>query len=139
VVILPNNDPGSNQILDVIHSLPTDRFRVLPSMRFSYFSELMRHAAVIVGNSSMGVREAPFLGVPSIDIGSRQSNRATASSLWHANAFDSKTILWFLKEHWAQRFPQSTSFGAGDSSRRFVDFLNTIDKCDKPFQKLFIE
>lgn len=139
IVILPNNDPGSNRILDVIHSLPSDRFRVLPSMRFSYFSELMRHAAVIVGNSSMGVREAPFLGVPSIDIGSRQSNRATASSLWQASAFDSETIHQFLKDQWAQRFPQSTSFGEGDSSQRFVDFLDTINDHGKPFQKLFIE
>lgn len=139
VVILPNNDPGSEQILDVVHSLPPDRFRVLPSMRFSYFSELMRHAAVIVGNSSMGVREAPFLGVPSIDIGSRQSNRATAVSLWHSSAFDSKTIQCFLKEQWRQRFPQSNSFGAGDTSQRFVAFLDFIDKHDKPFQKLFIE
>lgn len=139
VVILPNNDPGSDQILEVIHSLPVDRFRVLPSMRFNYFSELMRHAAVIVGNSSMGVREAPFLGVPSIDIGSRQSNRATACSLWHAGAYDSEVIHRFLKEQWARRFPSSTGFGAGDSSQRFVDFLETISNDTKPLQKLFVE
>lgn len=139
VVILPNNDPGSDRILNVIHSLPSNRFRVLPSMRFRYFSELMRHAAVIVGNSSMGVREAPFLGVPSIDIGSRQSNRATASSLWHATAFDQETISQFLKSRWGQRFPKSTNFGIGDSSQRFLAFLDSINADCKPFQKLFIE
>ena len=139
VVILPNNDPGSEQILDVIHSLPVDRFRILPSMRFSYFSELMRNSAAIVGNSSMGVREAPFLGVPSLDIGSRQSNRAIASSLSHASPFDKDAISRFLEKHWARRFPKSTNFGAGDSAHRFLTFLDSIESTNKPFQKLFVE
>ena len=40
VVILPNNDPGASEILHHIDRLPPDRFRVLPSMRFRYFSGL---------------------------------------------------------------------------------------------------
>ena len=35
VVILPNNDPGAEIIFSEIEQLPKDRFRVLPSMRFS--------------------------------------------------------------------------------------------------------
>jgi len=62
VVIAPNNDPGSAAIFAEIDTLPKDRFRVLPSMRFAHFSELMKNAAVMVGNSSAGVREAPFSG-----------------------------------------------------------------------------
>jgi UDP-N-acetylglucosamine 2-epimerase (hydrolysing) len=79
VVILPNNDPGTELILEAINTLPTERFRCIPSMRFSYFSQLLRHASLMVGNSSAGVREAPFLGVPSIDIGTRQNERASAT------------------------------------------------------------
>ena len=45
VVLLPNNDPGSKQIFREIRRLPKDRFRVIPSMRFSYFSELLRNAS----------------------------------------------------------------------------------------------
>src|SRR5207248_1520245 len=51
------------------------RFRVLPSMRFEYFLTLLKHAQVLVGNSSSGVREAPVYGVPSVNIGTRQLNR----------------------------------------------------------------
>ena len=75
VVLLPNNDPGSKQIFSEIRRLPEDRFRVIPSMRFSYFSELLRNASCIIGNSSTGVREAPFLGIPSLNFGSRQHGR----------------------------------------------------------------
>ena len=58
VVIAPNNDPGTEDIFAVLERLPKERFRLIPSMRFNYFSELMKHAAVMVGNSSAGVREA---------------------------------------------------------------------------------
>lgn len=139
VVILPNNDPGSELILSLIRELPKDRFRVIPSMRFAYFSELMRNAQAIIGNSSLGVREAPFLGVPSLDIGTRQLNRGRAPSLLSSDAHDRNTIDRFLSEYWGQRFPRSRNFGSGDSAKSFVELLNRSDFWDLPLQKYFVE
>ncbi len=139
VVILPNNDPGSESILSVIRQLPVDRFRVLPSMRFAYFSELMRNSSAIIGNSSMGVREAPFLGVPSLDIGTRQSNRGAAPSLLRCSAYDRKGIDRFLKDYWSRRFDSSQSFGRGDAARSFVELLGKKDFWERPLQKYFVE
>jgi UDP-N-acetylglucosamine 2-epimerase (hydrolysing) len=139
VVILPNNDPGSQEILAVIHTLPSGRFRVLPSMRFAYFSELMRNAKAIIGNSSMGVREAPFLGVPSLDIGTRQFNRGTAPSLMRCSAFDRQSIDRFLDDFWGRRFDSSQSFGRGDAARSFVELLGQEAFWDRPMQKHFVE
>lgn len=139
VVILPNNDPGSESILSVIRDLPKDRFRVLPSMRFAYFSELMRNAQGIVGNSSMGVREAPFLGVPSLDIGSRQSNRGSSPSLLTCDVYDKDTIDRFFSVLWGHRFPRSQSFGSGDAATCFVELLSRPEFWDRPLQKYFVE
>lgn len=139
VVILPNNDPGSERILAVIRNLPTDQFRVLPSMRFAYFSELMRNAKVIIGNSSMGVREAPFLGVPSLDIGTRQTNRGAAPSLVRCSAFDREGIDRFLRDFWGRRFQRSQSFGSGDAARSFVELLGQSTFWGRPMQKYFVE
>lgn len=139
VVILPNNDPGSERILSVIRSLPEDRFRVLPSMRFAYFSELMRNAKAIIGNSSMGVREAPFLGVPSLDIGTRQSNRGTAPSLLRCSSYDREIIDRFLRDFWGKRFPSSQGFGSGDAAQCFVDLLVRNEFWERPLQKYFVE
>lgn len=139
VVILPNNDPGSEAIQQVIETLPYDQFRVLPSMRFSFFSELMRNACVIIGNSSMGVREAPFLGVPSLDVGTRQFNRGEAPSLWHSTAHDRSTIGRFLTEAWGQRFPRSQNFGTGNAAQRFVELLNDDAFWSHSLQKYFAE
>lgn len=139
VVILPNNDPGSDDILAVIDQLPRARFRVLPSMRFSYFSELMRSASVIIGNSSMGVREAPFLGVPSLDVGTRQANRGGAISLWQADAHDSETIARFLSEAWGRRYERSQGFGNGNAAQRFIELLSQPVFWSQPLQKYFVE
>lgn len=81
VVISPNNDPGSQEIFIELDKLPKSRFRLIPSMRFQYFSELLKNSAIIVGNSSVGVREAPFIGISSLNIGSRQQNRAVNESI----------------------------------------------------------
>lgn len=139
VVILPNNDPGSDDINAVIARLPRDRFRVLPSMRFAYFSELMRNARLIVGNSSAGVREAPFLGVPSLDIGSRQANRACADSVWGCTAFDQEAIAAFLADQWGRRYPRHTGFGTGSAAERFAALLAQPTTWAVPMQKYFVD
>jgi UDP-N-acetylglucosamine 2-epimerase (hydrolysing) len=127
VVIAPNNDPGTDDIFAVIEALPKDRFRLIPSMRFNYFSELMKNAAVMVGNSSAGVREAPFLGLPSLDVGSRQNNRAQADSIFGCSAFDQEKIQLFLTNQWHHRYKVDASFGNGMASDQFVQVLN-VDK-----------
>ena len=60
VVIAPNNDPGSETIFKKINSLPKENFRIIPSMRFNFFSELLKNASLIIGNSSCGVRKSIY-------------------------------------------------------------------------------
>ncbi len=137
VVIAPNNDPGTDGIFAVLDQLPRERFRIIPSMRFNYFSELMKNAAVMVGNSSAGVREAPFLGLPSLDVGTRQTNRAQSASIRSCAAHDSATIGRFLAECWGQRLPMDAAFGGGDAAQRFVGILQNSAFWDQPAQKVF--
>jgi UDP-N-acetylglucosamine 2-epimerase (hydrolysing) len=139
VVIAPNNDPGTDDIFAVIEALPKDRFRLIPSMRFNYFSELMKNAAVMVGNSSAGVREAPFLGLPSLDVGSRQNNRAQADSIICASAFDQRAITDFVQSHWSHQPPPNDDFGNGQSAAQFVAVLQTPDYWLQEQQKSFVE
>ncbi len=137
VVIAPNNDPGSEAIFAVLDRLPKDRFRVLPSMRFAHFSELMKNAACMVGNSSAGVREAPFLGVPSLDVGTRQTNRAEAPSVIACKASDRAVILDFLHHHWGRRAEQHDGFGKGSAAERFVEVLSRPVFWQQGLQKAF--
>ena len=139
VVILPNNDPGSADIFAVLDALPSHQFRKIPSMRFLYFSELLRNAAALIGNSSAGVREAPFLGLPSLDIGTRQNNRSHAPSITHVDASEADTIAEFFASSWGKRFETDDGFGGGDTAQRFLDVLDDADFWSRPMQKSFVD
>jgi len=139
IAICPNNDPGSDAIFSVLDNLPAVQFRVIPSMRFAYFSVLMRNASVIVGNSSLGVREAPFLGVPSLDIGTRQQNRSAAPSITHADAHDDEAIRHFLATQWGERHERWAEFGSGDAGVRFRKILGDAAFWDRSRQKAFYD
>ena len=139
VIIAPNNDPGKEYIFSTISELPKKQFRLIPSMRFLYFSELLRHAKVLVGNSSAGVREAPFLGLPSLDIGTRQNKRHSSASIVQATAFEKSVIKDFLGKNWGEKYPKNTFFGTGDSSERFERILLGEKLWGLPLQKVFFD
>lgn len=83
VVIDPNNDEGCVDVRQQLDRLTGPRFVRLPSMRFEYFVTLMRCAELVLGNSSAGVREAPVLGTPSVNVGTRQRRRSAARSVFN--------------------------------------------------------
>ena len=77
VVINPNNDFGSTFIFEQYKKLKKlKNFKIIQSMRFEYYLTLLKNCRFIVGNSSSGIIEAPYFGVPSINLGNRQKNRS---------------------------------------------------------------
>ncbi len=75
-VVLPNNDLHSDVIREVYQGYETHpNFHFFKSLPFDDFRTLLKEASFLVGNSSCGIKEAPYYGVPSIDIGGRQQNR----------------------------------------------------------------
>ena len=86
LVVYPNNDLGSRLILKAYEALNGNpRFRVIPSLRFEYFLTLLKNSQFIIGNSSAGIREAPYYGIPIINIGTRQQNRAVHADILHVD------------------------------------------------------
>lgn len=124
VVIYPNNDLGSNAILQSYEKLKGHaRFRVFPSLRFEYFLTLLKNAQFIIGNSSAGIREAPYYGLPIINIGTRQQNRSMQADIIHVD-YDEKAIkaaLATISEHKVSG--QTTDFGQGNSAALFLESL----------------
>jgi len=85
VLIAPNADNGRE---DILRGFKAFKFFNKPNCEI--FESLPRHefltklasAKFIIGNSSAGIIEAPALGVPTINVGSRQKGRMMASSIW---------------------------------------------------------
>ncbi len=89
IVVYPNNDLGSEFVFRAYERLENNvRFRIFPSLRFEYFISLLKKAKFLIGNSSAGIHEAPYLGIPTVNIGRRQENRdLTTESIIHCDNF----------------------------------------------------
>ncbi len=142
VVIFPNNDIGTKEILSAYKRLENNpRFKVFPSLRFEYFLRLLKESEFIIGNSSAGVREAPHYNVPTIDIGTRQNNRSKAKTIQNVS-HNHQDILDVIENCDQKRTEDIdiSEFGSGNSDQLFLDLLNSgkiweVD-CQKQFQDL---
>lgn len=139
VVVYPNNDIGSDVIIDAYKRMENNpRFRLFPSMRFEYFITLMRNCDVFIGNSSAGVREAPHFGVPSVNLGSRQRNRADAPSIVNADIEPGGVKEAVTRAGTLPRI-YTSQFGDGRSAERFHDALRSAELWERPVQKFFVD
>lgn len=137
VVVYPNNDLGSRHILNAYKKLEhQDRFRLFPSIRFEYFLTLLKKADAIVGNSSAGIREAPYYGVPTINVGTRQENRAVHSHIINTS-YETEDILNKLQKELKHTAVASQSFGKGNSAGLFIKCLDNPKLWELNNQKQF--
>ncbi len=89
IVISPNNDLGNEAILETYHHFKkTPNFHFVQSFSFSAFYHLLQRADFLIGNSSCGIKEAPYYHTPVIDIGCRQFNRFHHLKLKHFHHID---------------------------------------------------
>ena len=142
IVIYPNNDLGTEEILEEYKRFENNkRFIVFPSLRFEYFLRLLKECCFIIGNSSAGVREAPFYKVPTINLGTRQNNRSIANSITNIS-FNKQEVLSSINkcDKIKPKKIDITEFGEGNSNTLFLTLLNSgkiwdVD-CQKQFQDL---
>lgn len=138
VVIYPNNDLGSSGILKEYEILKKNpRFRVIPSLRFEYFLSLLRESKFIIGNSSAGIREAPYYGKPIINIGTRQKNRSQQEDILHVNYSEQDITAALENVRKIKSSPVQPKFGSGDSASLFLNCLKNGDIWDLDHQKQF--
>lgn len=141
VVIYPNNDEGNGAILDEYEAVlrRSPRIRIFPSLRFEAALVLLRHARVVLGNSSMGVREAPHYGTPTVNVGSRQDGRTQNPHIINVPASrDAISQALRMATGSRERRPVH-EWGRGDSHRRFRRALEWAEIWQTPVQKSFCD
>lgn len=88
IMVYPNVDAGSvdmmQALVDFERNHPDHDKVIIKKFKNIYFNDyiqLLAHASFIIGNSSSGIRESCFFGVPSINIGTRQSSRERGKNI----------------------------------------------------------
>jgi UDP-N-acetylglucosamine 2-epimerase (hydrolysing) len=139
IVIYPNNDEGSELILqEYLDRFPNQaHVRMFPSLRFEAALVLLQHASLVLGNSSMGIREAPYYGTPTINVGPRQDGRTSNPQILHVPP-QRDAILKAIELASSRRNPNPVrEWGQGDSHERFRRQLEREGIWDTPVQKMF--
>ena len=123
----PNVDAGSDGISKGIR-----HFRETHDVPFIYFFKnftpedflrLLIDSKCVVGNSSVSIREASFLGVPAVNIGNRQSGRDRGPNIIDTD-YSTEEILQAIKQHLSNgKYPSADLYGDGKSGQRIADIL----------------
>lgn len=102
----------------------------------AHYFQLLARAACAVGNSSSFIREAGYLGIPAVIVGSRQQGREYGENVLEVAA-DGGAIRRAVQKQIAHgRYPRSTLFGDGGTGKKIAEILATADPS---IQKKFYE
>ena len=137
ILVYPNNDLGSSAIINAYKILQGHRrIRIFPSIRFEYFLSLLKNADFIIGNSSAGIREAPYYGIPTVNIGSRQQNRSLHKHILNTS-YSVPAILSAIEDTEGLEVSKKQAFGSGQSAKQFLESLETEEFWSISHQKQF--
>jgi len=125
----PNSDPGSGQMIEILEEYRSHRHvHIFHSIADIPFVNLLRRASALVGNSSLGFLEAPFLKLPAVNVGRRQSGRHHAANVFFVD-HDRQKIVEAVRsaiedEHVrAQVRACANPFGDGHAAERVATLL----------------
>lgn len=123
----PNVDAGSDGTSNAIRSFrelhAPKNIHFFKNMQPTDFLRLLAGARCLVGNSSVGIRECSYLGVPTVDIGTRQGGRDRGRNVVGAG-YDRQEILAAIRAQAAHgRYPSDPIYGEGNAGERIARLL----------------
>jgi UDP-N-acetylglucosamine 2-epimerase (non-hydrolysing)/GDP/UDP-N,N'-diacetylbacillosamine 2-epimerase (hydrolysing) len=146
IVTYPNADTSGRLIMERLEEFAArhpGRCRLVRNLGERLYLSLLRHADVMVGNSSSGLIEAPSFGLPAVNIGARQRGR-----LRGANVIDVEPardeILRGIETAQTPAFRAraregGNPYGDGRAAPRIVEILKTVPLDARLVQKRFAD
>ena len=130
IILWPNPDAGSSKIAKLIRIYRENKllkkahfYKNLPT---DVYINLLNKYLCIVGNSSSGIREGNYLGVPCVNIGSRQNSRERGENVFDVS-FEKTKILDAIKIQIKNgKYKKGTLYGNGTASNKIIKILKTI-------------
>ncbi len=122
----PNTDKGSKGIDQAINNFEKSNFYLIKNLPPDTFIRFLNKCECLIGNSSVGIRESSFLGIPVINIGNRQFLRERAENVTDV-PYNKKKILEAINKVKGKHYERSFIYGDGDSSKRIAEILENIE------------
>ncbi|HOE16860.1 MAG TPA: UDP-N-acetylglucosamine 2-epimerase [Syntrophorhabdaceae bacterium] len=135
VITMPNADPGGRSIqalLDRFALKNNARAKTFPSLGQLRYLSLLKHADLMVGNSSSGIVEAPSFRLPVVNIGDRQGGRVRSVNIIDVPVCRKRGIIEAIEKAMSDDFKGSlrglkNPYGRGNASEKIVSVLKKIN------------
>jgi UDP-hydrolysing UDP-N-acetyl-D-glucosamine 2-epimerase len=126
----PNVDAGadgtSNGIRAFRETKGLSNVHFFKNMEPQDFLKLLNESICLIGNSSVGIRECAYLGVPVVNIGSRQNMRERGSNVIDID-YDRAAIIDAVKHIKSSfKIASSSIYGSGDAGKKIADLLAEV-------------
>ena len=136
IMLWPNVDAGSEDISRGMRKFREhyrhDYVRFFKNFAVETYTRLMKQCACMVGNSSAAIREGAFLGVPAVNIGTRQMGRERGKNVIDVD-YDGDQILDAIQRQLHNgHYPSDPLYGDGRAGDRIASVLA---KCKVRVQK----
>lgn len=128
VVTYANADEGGiyiNEYIEKMGKQHSEKLKVVPSLGHLRYLSYMKQVEFVIGNSSSGIIESPFLNIPTINIGDRQKGRYLCGNIIQCDA-DLKSIKKAINEIPTIRSKTITDceyWGDGHTSEQIIEIL----------------
>ncbi len=126
----PNVDSGSQILSKSIRTFRENNdlknFRFFKNLPPRLFIHMLNLSSCLVGNSSAGIREASFLGLPVINIGSRQLGRDRGANVVDVDYNASEIGQAIRRAVAISKWPRDTIYGDGRAGARIANLLADV-------------
>ena len=127
----PNVDAGSDGASNGIRTFRELRnpqnIHFFKNMEPNDFLQLLVNSKCLIGNSSVGIRECSYLGVPVVNIGTRQNRRQRASNVIDV-MYDKEAIKEAINERISTKnIVKETIYGNGNSGVKIANILAEVE------------
>lgn len=127
----PNVDAGSDGTSNGIRSFREKgrlkNVHFFKNMEPNDFLKILKNSKCLIGNSSVGIRECAFLGVPVVNIGSRQNGRDRGRNVIDVD-YSRQAIKEAIEKHCSHNgTPRDKIYGDGSAGDKIADLLSKIE------------
>ncbi len=129
-MLWPNIDAGSEDVSRGIRLFklanPGEKLTILGHMPHAIFANLLRKTKCLIGNSSSGIRESGYFGIPTVNIGTRQKGREHGRNVLHAGYNKNEIRQAVMQQLNHGPYEKEFIYGKGNAGEKIAKILAEV-------------
>lgn len=140
IMLWPNADAGSDEISKEIRTFreknkPDEWLHLFKNLPMEIFVKIMDMCSCMIGNSSSAVREGAIVGVPAVNIGTRQQGRCRGNNIIDVGYSKDEILEAIDRQLKHGKYEADFIYGDGKAGKRIAGILSEVDLNNISIQK----